>query len=91
MVSGQLTEAFKAKDPQMNSYCDKAKSFMTQFKELKIHAIIRELNSQADALAKGVAYGEYSNKNELVLKKDAIEEEEEEEEKLCEVNMIDVS
>ena len=62
---------------------------MTQFKELKIQAIRRELNYHVDTLANGAAYGEYSKKNELVLKKDSVEEEEEE--KLCEVNMIDVS
>ena len=71
----------------MISYRVRAKSFMTQFKELKIVAIRRELNSIAYALVKGTAYGEYSKKNKLVVKKDVIEEEKGE--KFHEVNMID--
>lgn len=47
------------------------------------------MNSRADALAKGVAYGEYSKKNDLILKEDSAREKEEE--KLHEVNMVDVS
>ena len=57
LVSGQPIGTFEVKDPQMKSYCDRAKSFMSQFKDLKIRAVRRELNSRADALAKGVTYG----------------------------------
>ena len=60
LITGQLIGTFVVKDPRMNSYCEKARSFLSQFKDLKIKAIKRKLNSQADALAKGVAYREYS-------------------------------
>lgn len=62
---------------------------MFQFKDFKIHAIRWELNTRADVLQKGVACGEYSKKNELILKEDSTGEKEEE--KLHKVNMVDVS
>ena len=64
----------------MKSYYEKSRLFMSRFKDLKIQAIRRELNSQAD--------GEYSKKNNLNVKEYSAKKEEE---KLREVNMIDVS
>ena len=46
----------------MKSYCDATKSLMIEFRHLKIEAIKQELNSWADALVKGEAYGEYLKK-----------------------------
>ena len=60
LVSEQLIGTFKAKDPRINSYCKKARLFMSQFKYLQIQVNGRELNSQADVLVKGTAYREYS-------------------------------
>ena len=51
----------------MKSYHDTAQSLMTKFRHVKIEAIGRELNSRADALAKGAACGEYLKKTELVM------------------------
>lgn len=55
LVSGQLTRMFEVKDPRIKSYYKKARSFMSQFKDLNVQAIRRKLNSQEDALAKGAA------------------------------------
>ena len=61
---------------------------MSRFKYLKIQAIRRKLNSQANALTKGAAYGEYAKNNNWSVKEDSAEEEEE---KFREVNMVDIS
>ena len=61
---------------------------MSRFKDLKVRAIRRELNSRVDTLEKRAAYGEYIKKNSLSLKEDTPKDEEGE--KLCEVNMVDV-
>ena len=71
----------------MKSYCEKARLFMSWIKDLKIQAIRRELNSQADALVKGTAYREFSEKKNLSVKEDLAKKEEK---KLREVNMFDV-
>ena len=73
LVSGQLVGAFEAKDSQMKSYYNTAKSLMTKFKLVKVEAIKQELNSQADALVKGASYGEYWKKIELIMKENLTE------------------
>ena len=57
----------------MKSYRDIAKSLIVEFKHVKVKAVRRELTSRADALAKGVAYGEYQKKIELVMMEDMTE------------------
>lgn len=54
----------------MKSYHNTTKSLMIKFKHVKVEAIKRELNSRADALAKGAAYGKYLTKTKLVMKED---------------------
>ena len=71
----------------MKSYCDTAKSLITEFKHVRIKFVKTELNSRADALAKGATYGKYSKKTELIMKEDLTEGKGEG--RPYEVNMID--
>ena len=59
LVSGQLNGSFEVKDSRMRSYRDTVKSLMTEFRFVEIKAIKRELNSQADALAKRAVSREF--------------------------------
>ncbi|KAL5578611.1 hypothetical protein UlMin_011053 [Ulmus minor] len=72
LVSGQLNGSFEAKDSRMRSYRDTIKSLLTEFKFVEIKAIKRELNSQADALAKHAASGK-SRETKLVMMEDETE------------------
>ena len=72
LVSGQLNGSFEAKDSRMRSYRDTIKSLLTEFKFVEIKAIKRELNSQADALAKRAAAGEFQ-RTKLIMKEDETE------------------
>ena len=65
LVLGQVNKTFKANDQRMRIYCDKVSHLMKCFRRIDIQAIKRELNSRADQLAKGAAYGEYSKKNKF--------------------------
>lgn len=67
LVSGQLSGSFEAKDSRMRSYCDTVKSLMIEFRFVEIKAIKRELNSQAEALEKRAASGEFQKKTKLVM------------------------
>ena len=71
----------------MKSYRNTAKSLMTKFRHVKVEAIKRELNSQADALEKGAVYGEYLKKIEPVMMEDMTEGKGIE--RLYKVNMVD--
>ena len=62
LVLGQLVGAFEAKDSWMNSYRNTTKSLMIEFRHVKVEANKQELNSRANALVKGAAYGEYLKK-----------------------------
>ena len=77
------------KDSCMKSYHDTAKSLMTEFMHVTVEAIKRELNSRADALAKGVACGEYLKKTKMVMMEDKIERKGME--RLYKVNMFDLA
>ena len=57
----------------MRSYCDTVKSLMTEFEFVEIKAIKRELNSQADALAKRAASGEFQKRTKLIMMEDETE------------------
>ena len=46
---------------------------MTNFRHVTVEPVRRELNSQADGLAKGAASREYRKKTELVMMKDMTE------------------
>ena len=72
LVSGQLSRSFEVKDSRMRSYRDTIKSLLTEFKFMEIKAIKRELNSQADALAKRVASGE-CQETKLIMMEDETE------------------
>ena len=64
-------------------------SLMTKFRHVKVEAIRRELNSRADALAKGTACREYLKKTELVMMEDITEGKGME--ILYKVNMVDAA
>ena len=72
LVSGQLSGSFEAKDSRMRSYHDTIKSLLTEFKFVEIKAIKRELNSQADALAKCAVAGEFQ-RTKLIMMEDETE------------------
>ena len=61
-------------------YCDKVCWLVKCFWRIHIQAIKRELNTKADKLMKGAAYGEYDKKNKLTTSN----------EYPLEVNMIEV-
>ena len=71
----------------MNQYLEKARLIKSQFKSLKIHALKKELNAKADALANSVAYKAYDKKSSVSLRDNVHEKEVEE--SVREVNMID--
>ena len=73
LVSGQLSGSFEVKDSRMRSYRDTVKSLLTEFRFVEIKAIKRELNSQADALAKRAASGEFQKKTKLIMMEDETE------------------
>ena len=72
LVLGQLGGTFEVKDSRMKSYCNIAQSLMTDFRHVKVEAIIRELNSRAKALAKGITCEGYQKKTKLVMMEDMI-------------------
>ncbi|KAL5543582.1 hypothetical protein UlMin_007366 [Ulmus minor] len=69
LVSWQLNGSFEAKDSRMRSYRDTIKSLLTEFKFVEIKVVKRELNSQADALAKRAASSEIQ-KTKLIMMED---------------------
>ncbi len=62
---------------------------MTKFRFVEVKAIKRELNSWADALAKGAASGEYRKKTKLVMMED--ETEGKGPKRHYKINMVDVN
>ena len=65
LVSRQVNKTFEAKDQRMKLYGSKVVQLMRNFRRIDVQAIKRELNTIADQLAKGAAYGEYDRKSKL--------------------------
>ena len=69
-VSGQVNKMFETKDQRIKLYCDKVVQLMKNFRRIDVQAIKKELNTRADQLAKGAAYGEYDQKSKLTTTND---------------------
>ena len=66
LIAEQIVGRFKAKEPRIKSYFDKAFALSCQFQSFNIEQVPRELNQRADELAKGAALEEYDRRADIV-------------------------
>ena len=72
IIDGQMNRVYKVKKLWLKRYFDKATAIIKYFDQIEIQQVPRELNQQADELAKRVSTTEYDNK--LVISKKTIQE-----------------
>ena len=64
LVLGHINGKFEVKESRLKELSKKVQELMTKFIKVEVMKIRRELNARADALAKGVAHGDYTEKRE---------------------------
>ena len=58
LISGHLNGRFEARNPRMCGYLEKIQEMLKRLSTVEVQAIWREMNSQADGLAKRAASGD---------------------------------
>ena len=67
LISGHLNGKFEARDPRMRRYFERVQETVKRFSRIEVQAIRREMNSQADSLAKKAASGDCEKEVRLTL------------------------
>ena len=67
LVSGHLNGKFEAQDPRMRGYFEKVREILKRFSRVEVQAVRREVNSQADGLAKKAALGDCEKEVRLTI------------------------